>query len=115
MNKLFESSSINGMLLKNRFVRSATWTAMATEDGFMTDKLRDLIVNVAKGGVALVVPDFAPVLKSGQTSIRQLGLYKDELIPGLSSLVDAVHAAGSKIVIQLVHGGAHSRPDLTGT
>jgi 2,4-dienoyl-CoA reductase-like NADH-dependent reductase (Old Yellow Enzyme family) len=115
MNKLFESSSINGMLLKNRFIRSATWTAMATEDGFITDKLRDLIVNVAKGGVALVVPDFAPVLKSGQTSIKQLGLYKDEFIPGLSSLVDAVHAAGSKIVIQLVHGGAHSRPDLTGT
>jgi len=87
---------------------------MATEDGFMTGKLKDLIVNVAKGGVALVIPDFAPVLKSGQTSIRQPGIYRDEFIPGLSSLVDAVHAAGSKIVIQLVHGGAHSVPELTG-
>jgi 2,4-dienoyl-CoA reductase-like NADH-dependent reductase (Old Yellow Enzyme family) len=29
-------------------------------------------------------------------------------------MVDAVHAAGSKVVIQLVHGGAHSDPGLTG-
>ena len=44
MPGLFESTTINGMTMANRFIRSGTWTGMATEDGFMTPKLKDLIV-----------------------------------------------------------------------
>lgn len=33
MLKLFEATTINTMTLANRFVRSATWMAMANEDG----------------------------------------------------------------------------------
>jgi len=36
MSKLFEETAINGMVLKNRFVRSATWEGMAGEDGGVT-------------------------------------------------------------------------------
>lgn len=114
MAELFELTSINGMELKNRFVRSGTWTGMATEDGQMTPKLKDLIANVAKGGVGLVVPDFMPVAKDGICSDRQLGAYDDSQISGLSEMVKEVHEAGSKVLAQLVHGGAHSRIDLSG-
>ena len=34
------------MKLKNRFVRSATWEGMATDDGACTPKLIDLIANL---------------------------------------------------------------------
>ncbi len=114
MTDLFESTSIKGMDLTNRFVRSGTWTGMATEEGYMTPKLKDLIVNVARGGVGLVVPDYSPVLKAGQSATRQLGIYDDAQIPGLSDMVEAVHGAGARIMAQLVHGGAHSKPEITG-
>jgi len=114
MSELFEVTSIKSLKLANRFVRSATWTGMATKDGSVTPKLTDLIVSVAKGGVGLIVAGYAPVLKDGQTVPRQLGFYSDAFLPGLIRMVDAVHAAGGKIVAQIVHGGAHSDPRLTG-
>lgn len=40
MLKLFEPIEINGMELKNRFVRSSTYEAMATEDGKVTELIR---------------------------------------------------------------------------
>ena len=39
MGTLFENSAINGLELKNRFVRSATWEGMADQDGNATPKL----------------------------------------------------------------------------
>lgn len=39
MSRLFTSSAINGMVLKNRFVRLATLEGMAGEDGAVTPKL----------------------------------------------------------------------------
>jgi 2,4-dienoyl-CoA reductase-like NADH-dependent reductase (Old Yellow Enzyme family) len=114
MKELFESTFINGMGLKNRFIRSGTATGMATQDGLITPKLTDLIVNVARGGAALIIPDYAPVLKSGITHNQQLGMYSDEHIAGLANMVNAIHVVGSKVVIQIVHGGTHADPRFTG-
>jgi 2,4-dienoyl-CoA reductase-like NADH-dependent reductase (Old Yellow Enzyme family) len=102
---LFESSTINGMHLANRFVRSATWEGMATEDGRVTPKLTDTMVALAAGGVGLIVSGHAYVSKIGQASPWQLGIYDDSLIDGLKSMTDAVHAAGGRIVAQLAHAG----------
>ena len=35
----------------------------------------------------------------------QLGCYDDELLPGLTEMVRSVHSTGSKIALQLAHGG----------
>ena len=105
MSKLFESSEINGMKLANRFVRSATWEGMAADDGACTPKLIDLMVNLAKGGVGLIISSHAYVSPEGQAGPWQLGVYKDELISGLTEMTKAVHDHGGKIVIQLAHAG----------
>jgi 2,4-dienoyl-CoA reductase-like NADH-dependent reductase (Old Yellow Enzyme family) len=102
---LFESSTINGMTLANRFVRSATWEGMATEDGQVTPKLTDTMVALATGGVGLIISGHAYVSAVGQASPYQLGIYDDSLIDGLKSMTDGVHAAGGKIVAQLAHAG----------
>ena len=36
--KLFERTTINTMELENRFVRSATWEGLATDDGAATEQ-----------------------------------------------------------------------------
>jgi 2,4-dienoyl-CoA reductase-like NADH-dependent reductase (Old Yellow Enzyme family) len=114
MSILFESTEINGMKLSNRFVRSATWEGMAAEDGGCTPTLIDLMARLAKGGVGLIISSHAYVLQDGQAGPWQLGIYKDELIPGLRDMTAAVHDNGGKIVMQLAHGGYYSHPKLIG-
>jgi 2,4-dienoyl-CoA reductase-like NADH-dependent reductase (Old Yellow Enzyme family) len=40
---------IETLEIKNRFVRSATYEGMATEDGYITDKHLELYKELAKG------------------------------------------------------------------
>jgi 2,4-dienoyl-CoA reductase-like NADH-dependent reductase (Old Yellow Enzyme family) len=105
MGALFESSKINGLTLANRFVRSATWEGMATIDGAVTPKLIDLMTALAKGDVGLIITGSTYVCPEGQTNPRQVGIDRDNLMPGLKEMTGAVHAAGGKIVLQLAHGG----------
>lgn len=114
MSKLFEQSTINGMKLSNRFVRSATWEAMATDSGAATPRLTDLMTGLAQGGVGLIISGHAYVCREGQAGPKQLGVYDDELIPGLEDLARAVHQYGSKTVMQLAHAGLTAAADLTG-
>lgn len=105
MNKMFEKTVINGMELSNRFIRSATFEAMADTDGAATSKLTETMTALAKGGVGLVITGHAFIREEGRAAPMQLGIYKDELIPGLRKLTDEVHANGGKIIIQLSHAG----------
>lgn len=114
MAKLFEQTEINGMALANRFVRSATWEGMAGEDGSVTPKLTDCMVNLAKGGVGLIISSHAYVHRAGQAGPWQLGVYSDDLIPGLTAMADAVHKNNGKIVMQLAHAGFFANAKLTG-
>ncbi|MDH3827996.1 MAG: NADH:flavin oxidoreductase, partial [Desulfobacterales bacterium] len=107
MKRLFEQSEINGMVLSNRFVRSATWEGLATDDGASTSKLVDLMARLAAGGVGLIITGHTYVRPDGQHSPWQLGIYKDELIPGLKAMTQGVHENGAKIVLQLGYGGAY--------
>jgi 2,4-dienoyl-CoA reductase-like NADH-dependent reductase (Old Yellow Enzyme family) len=114
MSKLFETSEINGMKLANRFVRSATWEGMAADDGACMPKLIGLMVNLAKGGVGLIITSHAYVSPEGQAGPWQLGVYKDELISGLTEMTKAVHDHGGEIVMQLAHAGYFANAKLTG-
>ena len=113
MSKLFETGEINGMRLANRFVRSATWEGMAADDGACTPKLIDLMVNLAQGGVGLIISSHTYVSPEGQASPWQIGVYDDKLIPGLEAMAAAVHENGGKIVMQLAHAGYFANAKLT--
>ena len=107
MGTLFEKSEINGMVLSNRFIRSATWEGMATDEGACTPQLIDLMGDLAAGGVGLIISGHAYVRQDGQHSPRQLGIHQDSLIPGLQTLTRSIHEQGSKVVLQLGFGGAY--------
>lgn len=110
MKSLFEQAQLGGLTLANRFVRSATWEGMAADDGAVSDRLIQTMVDLAQGGVGLIITSHAYVLPKGQAGPWQLGVYKDELLPGLRRLTEAVHAAGGKIVMQLAHAGCFALP-----
>jgi 2,4-dienoyl-CoA reductase-like NADH-dependent reductase (Old Yellow Enzyme family) len=115
MSILFESSEINGMKLRNRFVRSATWEGMATPEGAATPKLVETMALLAKGGVGLIISSHAYVRPEGQATPWQIGVYEDRLIDGLREMTAVVHAVGGKIVLQLAHAGNFAAEALTGT
>jgi 2,4-dienoyl-CoA reductase-like NADH-dependent reductase (Old Yellow Enzyme family) len=107
MEPLFEPGRINGLTLKNRSVRSATWEGMAAEEGSVTAPLIDLYCALADGGVGLIITGHSYVHPSGKHSPRQLGSYSDDLIPGLQQLTRVVHDRDGRIVLQLNYGGAY--------
>lgn len=94
MSKLFEASDINGMKISNRFVRAATWEGLADDDGGCTAKLIDMMTALAEGGVGLIISSHAYVSPEGQAGPWQLGVHKDDLVPGLESMTRAVHDRG---------------------
>jgi 2,4-dienoyl-CoA reductase-like NADH-dependent reductase (Old Yellow Enzyme family) len=114
MSKLFESTEINGMKLANRFVRSATWEGMANPDGSVTPVLIDLVAQLARGQVGLIISSHAYIRPEGQAGSRQLGVYKDELVKGLKQMTQAVHEQGGRIVLQIAHSGCLANPSITG-
>lgn len=114
MLKLFETTTIRNMDLANRFVRSATWEARAGDDGSCTPDLVEMMVQLAEGEVGLIITSHAYISREGQAGQRQLGVYSDELIPGLREMTEAVHRANGKIAMQLAHAGCMAAAKLSG-
>ncbi len=105
MPKVFQPANIGFLQLKNRLIHSATFECMADENGMVTDRLIKRYINLAKGGVGLIIPGYLYVHPRGKAFAGQTGIHDDRLIPGLTRLVDAVHEVGGLIVFQLAHGG----------
>jgi 2,4-dienoyl-CoA reductase-like NADH-dependent reductase (Old Yellow Enzyme family) len=114
MAELFERTSISSMSLHNRFVRSATWEGLADRDGAVTPRLTEMMVGLARGEVGLIISSYAFVSPEGQSSPNQLAVHNDRFLSGLRDMAQAVHAAGGKIALQLVHGGCSSDRGLSG-
>jgi len=112
--KVFEPITINGLTLANRFVRSATWEAMATEDGYCTPELTEYLLRVAKGGVGLIISGHSNISPKGKAGIKQLAIWQDDFIPELSKMTTLVHEAGGRIFMQLNHAGIRTATELTG-
>ena len=105
MSNLFEATEINGMKVKNRFVRSATYEAMAELDGKVKEQLLDYMAELVLGEVGLVITGHAHVTLEGQAGDRQMGIYSDAMIDGLKRVTSTVHENGGVVAIQLAHAG----------
>jgi 2,4-dienoyl-CoA reductase-like NADH-dependent reductase (Old Yellow Enzyme family) len=114
MAELFESASINGMTLANRFVRSATWEGLAGREGSVTPKLTRMMVELAGNEIGLIISGYTFVSPEGQSSPGQLAIHDDRFVAGLWAMVEAVHKAGGKIALQIVHAGRFADFALTG-
>ena len=108
MAELFEETVINGMVLKNRAVRSATWAGLAEPGGLCSKKLMALTEELARGEVGLIITGFAYVLPNGQALPGQLGIHDDAVLKNLKELTRRVHRARGKIAMQIVHAGAQT-------
>ena len=65
IHAVFEHTSLAGIQLKNRIIRSATHEGMADEKGLPTEKLRRLYIRLAKGDVGAIITGYAAVQADG--------------------------------------------------
>jgi 2,4-dienoyl-CoA reductase-like NADH-dependent reductase (Old Yellow Enzyme family) len=108
MPGLFDKIDINGMVLRNRSVRSATWTGMADKNGQCSVKLIKATEKLARGEVGLIITGFAYVMPNGQALPRQLGIHSNAMTANLRQMTTAVHKAKGKICLQIVHAGVQT-------
>ena len=105
MSTLFDSATIRGLTLRNRFVRSATYDGCAEKNGTVSEKQLRMFEELARGGVGLIITGITYVHPSGQISPFQNSLAGDDCIPGFRKLVQTVHQQGARIAVQLFHAG----------
>jgi 2,4-dienoyl-CoA reductase-like NADH-dependent reductase (Old Yellow Enzyme family) len=114
MSILFTPINLGDVQIKNRFIHSATYEAMALETGEVSDKLVKRYQNLAKGEVGLIIPGYMFVHRLGRSAKYQTGIHSDDMIPGLRRLVEAVHQEGGKIAFQLTHAGRQTSKAMIG-
>ncbi len=113
-NVLFTPARIGPVEIKNRIVMPPMTTRTADEEGFVTDDTIAYYMARVRGGTGLITVEMASPEKAGRHRRREVGIYDDRFIPGLTRLVDEVHGGGAKASIQLGHGGGHTRVDICG-
>jgi len=103
----FQTGEIGSMKLKNRLVRSATFEAMATKDGKVTDIQVELYRTLAQGGVGLIITGHASVHIGWSAGSHMTRISDDSFIPMIRKIARAVHRVGNdcKVVLQLTQFG----------
>lgn len=102
--KLFSPYRLRGMELRNRVILPAMGSKMATEEGYVSDRLIHYLAARAKGGCGLITTEVCAVHPTSHAP-HFLALFDDKYIEGLKQLVEALHQYGAKTCVQLWHGG----------
>lgn len=111
MKSLFYETTLGGIKLKNRFVRAATWENMADGRRHLTERLRKVYENLAQDGVGLIITGYASIIEDAQPNSGMIGIFNDRFMPEFSELTERVHSLGSKIILQIAHGGSQTGDD----
>ena len=109
---LFTPGRIGTLELKNRLIMAPMSAALANGDGTVTDELIAYLTARARGGMGLILTEYAYVQESGKSSDHQISVASDDKIEGLSKMAAAVHEAGARIGLQLQHGGRRSTVEV---
>jgi 2,4-dienoyl-CoA reductase-like NADH-dependent reductase (Old Yellow Enzyme family) len=100
---VFAPATLGPIRLRNRVIKAATFEGM-TRDGLVSDELIEFHRRVAAGGVGLTTVAYLAVSPEGRTDRHQVH-WRDEALPGLRRLTEAVHAEGAAVSAQIGHAG----------
>ena len=114
MNVLLTPARIGAVEIKNRIVMPPMTTRLSDEEGHVTDASIAYYMARVRGGFGLVTVEMASPERAGRHRRRELGIYDDRFLPGLTRLAAEIHGGGGKCSIQLGHGGGHTRFDICG-
>jgi len=103
---LLSEGRIGAMTVRNRILVTAMGVSLSEPDGTVGERLIAYHEEQAKGGAGLIITGVAGVAwPTGAVQPNQTAISDDRFLPGLTALVERVHAQGAKIAAQLHHGG----------
>ena len=102
-SKVFSRGKIGGLELRNRIIRSGCFEGMCQEGG-VTEELIEHHRRVAEGGVGMTTVAYCSVTFDGRGFGHEMWM-REEIVPDLRRLTDAVHGEGAAASIQLGHCG----------
>ncbi|HSU00115.1 MAG TPA: alkene reductase, partial [Geodermatophilus sp.] len=109
---LFSPVTLGGIELANRVVMAPLTRMRSGASGVPGD----LVVEHyrQRAGVGLIITEGTYPNHEGQAFVGQPGIVTDEQVEGWRRVAEAVHARGGKIVLQVMHGGRVTHPDVNG-
>lgn len=104
---LFSPVTLGRVTLRNRIAMAPLTRQMAHADGTPTDEMAAYYARRARGGLGLIVTEgtYEQDAFQSRAYLSQPGIANAAHVAGWKKVCDAVHDNGSKIVIQLMHGG----------
>ncbi|MFF0905331.1 UNVERIFIED_CONTAM: NADH:flavin oxidoreductase [Kocuria sp. CPCC 205316] len=110
LTPLWSPLRIGSTRLENRVALAPMTRISATEEGHATDRMVSYYEAFARGGFGLLITEgIYPDAAYGQGYLFQPGIATEEQARSWADVVDAVHAAGTKIFAQLMHAGAQAQ------
>lgn len=111
MDPLLQPYKLKHLELRNRIITTSHEPAYPV-DGMPTSRYIAYHAERAKGGIAMTMTaGSAAVSKDSPPAFSNLLAYRDEIVPHIRNLCDAVHEHGAAIMIQLTHLGRRTRWD----
>jgi len=103
-----------GLVLPNRIALAPLTNLQSRPDGLLGDDELAFLARRADGGFGLISTCAAYVARDGKAWDGELGIDRDDCLPGLTRLAARIHAGGARAIVQLFHGGARADATLTG-
>ena len=108
---LFEPLDLGSTRLPNRIVMGSMHTLLEEmDDGF--NKTGAFFAERARNGVALMVTGGVSPNRAGRLADDEHTLERSEQVPNHQLITQAVHDAGGKILMQILHPGRYGQQDL---
>jgi 2,4-dienoyl-CoA reductase-like NADH-dependent reductase (Old Yellow Enzyme family) len=104
MARLFDPFTLRGVTFRNR-IGVSPMCQYSSQDGFASDWHLVHLGSRAVGGAGLVIAEATAVTPEGRISPRDLGIWRDEHVPGLARVAAFLEEHGAVAGIQLAHAG----------
>lgn len=111
MTDIFTPIQVGAMTLANRMAMAPMTRGRALADGTPSDIAIDYYAQRASLG--LLITEGTQPSEDGQGYLNTPGIHNSEQVEGWRKVSTAVHEAGGRIFIQLMHVGRMSHPDNT--
>ena len=108
--RLFEPLALRSLTLKNRIVMGSMHTRLESADR-PAERLAAFYAERARGEAALVVTGGVSPDSAGRMEEDSLVFNRRDQLPFHRRIVDAVHAAGAPICLQILHAGRYAKLD----
>ncbi|MFJ3957484.1 DUF6069 family protein [Arthrobacter sp. NPDC090010] len=112
MNTAFKSYALKGLPLENRIVMAPMTRSRAAEPGQLpSPSMAEYYAQ--RAGAGLIITEGTQPSLEGQGYTNTPGLHSAEQIAGWRTVTDAVHDAGGRIFVQLMHTGRIGHPSIS--